>query len=131
MSEDKEIIDAFGLCFQESIDKGFQVDINKSDYWLIDFNKVSVVNIKNFEYRNDHDTLCFLIIIYKNNRQFNIKDIIEYLLFTESYMKDIFNLNIGQLYTAVSYYNSYFYKNIEYLPIDKDVNHISIWFNEN
>ena len=107
MEEDKEIIDALEICFQELTDKGFQVNIEQLD----------LIN----------DTKLYSVNIYKNNRKsFYINDVIEYLLFTEAYMKDEFNLAIEKFGI-----DKYYYINIKCKPISNIIHTVRIILKNN
>ena len=123
MEEDKEIIDALEICFQELTDKGFQVNIDQDYYYPVDFNENSIIKLCEVKYLKPNPS--FRVIINRC-KPFNIKDIKENILFTESYIKDMFNLNIIQLY--ILDYIQYYYKSIEYIPIDEDIYYIEIYF---
>ena len=122
-TEDKEIIEAFEMCFQEFKDKGFKINIYESKCRRIDFNKGPI--LPTYCDKSNNLIPCFTIEIskYNCNEYFNIKNIINYLLFTENYMKDEFKLNICQIYTMGNYY-----KGTEYLPLNHDTFDIAIRF---
>ena len=119
--EDDEIIDAFKMCFQELIDKGFKVDIRKYNRSLVDFSKEQIVSRSKVKFLDRIP--CFDIFIYKNSKQFNIKDIKDDLLTAESYMKEEFKLNLNQIYMLSNYY-----KGTEYLPTNVNIYSISVFF---
>ena len=120
---DKEIIDAFEICFQELKDKGYKVDIKQRICKQVDFTYSPIIYFNNI--LNKPTKCCFRVKIYKYNIYFNIKDIKENLLSIEAYMKDIFNINITLLYTVS---DKFYYENIKYLPLDKDIYYIKIHF---
>lgn len=145
MNEYKEIIDQLEICFQELIDKGFYAEIRHGKIRKLNFINGPILNIDDAEF-NPTEIPCFGIRIHKDynyhnclnignmtgsDKSFNIKDAIEYILFTKSYMKDMFNLNIEYLSTFNDTDNCYLYENIEYLPIDKNILEIGLYFIEN
>lgn len=122
--EDDDIIDEFEMCFQELIDKGFKVEIYQSKRYQIDFNDAPIVGV--FGAKCLDKIPCFVISISKYSKLFNIEDIKDELLTVESYMKQEFKLNIMSLFI-----NKYYYKSIDYLPVDKDIKNINICFTKN
>ena len=134
--EDKEIIESLEMCFQELTDKGFNVDIfQKISNWRINFSKKTIISVTNARKLNKIQEKFYEVCIYKKYNKSNIKNIIDNILFTESYIKDEFNLNINQLY--IMFHNpmfgelGHYYKNIEDLPLDDDINSICIYFAKN
>ena len=137
--EDKEIIEALEMCFQELKDKGYIVYISKEIGDNIYFSKYPIINRLELKASNKSKIKIpyFCVTIYKDiNRKklFNIKDIKEDILFTESYIKDEFNTNIhhfGSSYHDSKGFNSYCYKNIEYVPTNVNIPVIGIYFTKN
>ena len=131
--EDQEIIDAFEICFQELKDKGYIVEIRKIMQSQVNFSGgVIIRKYSQFnQILNQPNKHYFYTTIYKisnNHQSFNIKDIINDLLFTKSYLKDIFELNIGRLYIAFQKSANNWYDNIEDLPLDDNIYKLNIFF---
>ena len=120
--EDKEIIDAFKMCFQELEDKGFKFWIICGNYLQPDFSRGPILDdssIQRFDPILKHKFLDDRIngvgiSISKNGNSgaFTMGDIRSNLLFTKDYMKDEFNLNILHLEDNSLIY----YKDIKYVP---------------
>lgn len=126
IKEDIEIINEFMICFQELIDKEFEIKIRQVTRSKCDFSKKPIVSIRDVDFLYDSDTRYYRVEISKhNNIQFSIKNIIDDLLTVESYMKGEFNLIIENLYLAQ---NENYYKSIENLPTN-DTMDISIEIN--
>ena len=132
--EDDGIIDAFKMCFQELEDKGFEVKIRQILVsWYADFSKDTIIKRHN-KLSPDQPKIPYVRVdIYKNRKCFNILDVKEYLLFTESYMKDEFNLNIDhiQILSCGKWGIERIYKSIEYIPLDINISNILIAFKKN
>lgn len=132
MNEDAEIIDTFEICFQELKDRRNTVIINYRYYTPIDFTKGHVIDVRDIRTSFKPNKPYFYIEIHKDYfRPFNIKDIMEYLLFTEAYIKDLYNLTIEHLFVLMTdTYKGYgyFYDDIKYLPLDENIMTINIYF---
>ena len=126
-TEDKEIIEAFEMCFQELKDKGFKFIIDPITKNLpVNLSKGQIVSRHDI-YFSPNKTPCIYIDIYKRT-SFKINDIINYLLFTEDYMKDVFNITLNYIYNDCN--NSY-YKNIQNLPLDEYTHNLAFFFSKN
>lgn len=126
MNYDEKIIEELNMCFQELKDKGFKVRIKQTTTNRVDFTNGQIINILEEIVFIIPKVPCFYIEIdkfYDDYREFNIRDIIEDLLFVEDYIKDIYNLNIIKLYD-----DDYYYENIKNLSKDKDINIFGVHF---
>ena len=127
--EEDESIEILEICFQETMDKGYNVYIDQDEISIVDF-EIPIVHIDDAKSVNNKKIPCFSVSIDKINESFNIKDIMENLLFIESYIKDELNLIIAHLYIIGIDIegDSCYYENIKTIPTNKNIYEITIYF---
>lgn len=123
---------SFHDIFQELKDDGFNVSIRKNRIRRLDFSKSNVVNIDAYgvafpKFLGSEILDIIEVKINKKLSRFCVKDIIEVLKFADPYIKDVLKYTIENIYT-MSIPEYMYYKSLDDLPEDKNVESLSIYF---
>lgn len=142
----KEVIPLFHDIFQELKDDGFKVSIGEANVLRLNFAESDAIELSGSErlpkskFLSDENTLNVVEVkiqkrttkihmVYPESdmERFNTEDIMEVLIFAESYIKDVLKYSIENTYVMkVPVYT--YYKSLDNMPKNESIDSMSIYF---